>query len=125
MRHAKWLPVALGLLLCACAANNYTPIQQAKLQAKAYTEIYFSLYSVVVQAEADQNLNPKVKKVLYRKVNPAMNALKETIIAYTKAVQAAENGESQQIWQAALYKVRIEKLLNYLLPLVNDLKEAL
>jgi len=53
-----------------------------------------------------------------------MDALKETIRAYVAAVKDAEAGDADSLWQAALYKVRIEKLLNYLLPLVNDLRRG-
>jgi len=117
--------IGLSVLLVACASQQaVTPIGQHKLQAKAYTELYVSLYQAVQQVANDPHVPAKVKRTVRKKVYPAMDALKETIRAYVAAVKDAEAGDADSLWQAALYKVRIEKLLNYLLPLVNDLRRG-
>ena len=127
MRKHAALLLSLGLFvgLCGCATQGLTPLQQSKLQAQAYSNLYLSLYNTVLQLNQSPDIDPRVKQVLRTKVNPAMNALKELVLAYDKAVADAVAGDQEAIWQASLYKVRIEKLLEGLLPLINQLKGVL
>ena len=116
------------LMLYGCAGTvrqDLSVVDRAKLDAKALTIWYTAMYQSILQILADPTVPPSVKKVIKRRVNPTMNHLKRTLIAYIEAIKAAEAAQkasnqygSDQVTKIVMLQMELNKMVTNIL---NDL----
>lgn len=113
-------------LLYGCASmtrQDLSVVDRAKLDAKALTIWYTAMYQSIVQVLADPTVPESVKQTVKRRVNPVMNDLKRTLIAYIEAIKAAEAAQkagnrSDQVTKIVMMQMELNKMVTNIL---NDL----
>lgn len=92
--------ISLFISLSACAQfarRDLTLIDRAKLDAKAMTVWYTSMYYSVVRMLNDPTIDPQTKHIIKKVINPKMNKFKQILITFIDSVRLAQASSSPDL----------------------------